>query len=111
MKITISNEIPKNANQIHLYNVYDVLRPRGHMKKESIGVSVKEDLESAFNSWTDNKYSDRVDPKLCLDILLKNLEEEINGAFHSFVKSVEKEHPEEVKEFLSGVLQDINLSR
>ena len=106
MKITVTNEIPKNASQLHLYNVQDILRPRGHMKKESIGILVKESLESAFNSWTDKQYSDRVHPLFCLSILLKNLEEEINGAFDSFVKSVEKEYPKEVKEFLRDELKD-----
>ena len=103
MKITVTNEIPKNANQIHLYDIQNILRPRGHMKKESIGILVKESLEGAFDSWTDKQYSDRVHPTFCLTILLKNLEEEINGAFDSFVKSVEKKYPEEVKEFMSYV--------
>ena len=85
--LTASN-LPKGAIQIHLYNCSNVLRPRGHMKKESIGVTVLERLESAYESWTDPQYGDNPDESALLEILKQNLQQEVEGAWKEFIKRI-----------------------
>jgi len=42
-----------------------MLRPRGHLKKESLEFYVQEFFERKFDSWTDKSYKDKLDPYLC----------------------------------------------
>lgn len=86
MKIVSPDQIPKGAVQIHLYDVKNVLRPRGHMQKESIGVYLLDRLEGSFESWTDPKYGDNPTEEELLKLLHKNLMEEVNGAYQEFIK-------------------------
>jgi hypothetical protein len=46
------------AIRVHLYNYKNVLRPRGSMKKESLGDYILERLLSYYEDWTDKKYGD-----------------------------------------------------
>ena len=71
--------------RVHLYNVENVLRPRGHMKKESIGLYIKEKLHDAYESWSDPECGDSIDPEKLMELLHKNLTEEVNGAFRDFI--------------------------
>ena len=86
MKIVDEDQIPEGAVQIHLYDVQNVLRPRGHMLKESIGVYLLERLQSAYESWTDPKYGDNPSEVELMEILHRNMMEEVNGAYAEFIK-------------------------
>ena len=79
-------EIPEGAIQVHLYDVKNVLRPRGHMKKESIAEYLLEKLEGAYESWTDKKYGDNPTEDELLQLLHTNMVEEVDGAYMEFVK-------------------------
>ncbi len=74
--------------EIHLYMLSNVLRPRGHMKKESIGVTILERLEGAYESWTDPKYGDTPDESALLEIMKQNLQQEVEGAWEEFIKRI-----------------------
>jgi hypothetical protein len=82
------------VGRVHLYDFDDVLRPRGHMKKESIGVTILEKLKDYYESWTDHSYSDNpIDRTLVLKTLQKNLREEYDGAWREFIRFInEKEN-------------------
>lgn len=88
-ELLIANNIPKGAVQIHLYNLSNVLRPRGHMKKESIGLTVLERLLSTHESWTDPKMGDNPDESALLEILKQNLQQEVEGAWKEFIICLE----------------------
>lgn len=103
MDYQVTDKIPEGAVRVHMYNARDMLRPRGHMKKESIGVSIFDSLLSAFESWTDSEYGDSLDPGLCLCVLHQNMNEEINGAFGRLLERVSKTHPEAVKAFCEAL--------
>ncbi len=66
------------AVQIHLYDSSDVLRPRGHMEKESVGLDLLERLRACYESWTDKKYGDNPDKSTLIKLLQDNLNEEAN---------------------------------
>ena len=51
------NSIPDGAIRIHLYPCRNVLKPRGSMKKESLGLVIYERLVSTFEDW-ENKNED-----------------------------------------------------
>ena len=91
-KEEINNLIASGAAvQVHLYDSSNVLRPRGHMEKESIGVNVLEKLLDYYESWTDKKYGDSLDPSPLIALLQTNLKEETEGAFREFLKRINKE--------------------
>jgi len=75
-------------SQIHLYDVHNVLRPRGTMKKESLGETILERLLSAHEGWTDPKFGDNPDKDDLYEIIKKNLQEEVNGALEEFTLRV-----------------------
>ena len=83
-ELFISNNIPKGAIEIHLYNVSNVLHPRGPMKKESIGLTILERLLSTYESWTDPKMGDNPDEATLLALLKQNLYQEVNEAWEKF---------------------------
>lgn len=76
------------AVQVHLYEFSDVLRPRGHMEKESIGVNILDALLAYYESWTDEKYGDNPDKTTLIKLLQNNLNEEVQGAFREFLKKI-----------------------
>ena len=75
----------EKAQKIHLYKVEDVLRPRGSMKKESLGELVYDRLMSSYESWTDSKYGDNPDEEKLLKQLKQNLTGEIESAWNQFI--------------------------
>ncbi len=83
-------KLPKGAVRIHLYDFSNVLRPRGHMKKESLGDYLLERLHSAHESWTDPEYGDNPDEIPLLKILQRNMKEEVDGAWKKFIKQIDK---------------------
>jgi len=76
--------LPYGAIRIHLYNASNVLMPRGSMEKESIGQYLKERLESAYQSWTDENYGDNPTEDMLLQYLQRNLMNEASSAWHEF---------------------------
>ena len=78
-------KLSKGMIKVHMYNVENVLRPRGHMKKESISEYIIERLMSSFESWTNKEYGDNINPDELLQLLKKNLKEEIDGAWDEFI--------------------------
>jgi len=87
-KIKFVKELPEGAKQIHLYDVHHVLRPRGHMEKESLGVYILERLLSTYESWTNPKYVDNPDKSALLKLLQQNMKDEVDGAFREFIRQI-----------------------
>ena len=85
--IRSKDEIPEGAVQVHLYSWVNVMRPRGHMKKESIGEYILEKFISYFESWTDPKYGDNPDVLDLANALYHNALEELDGAWNEFIHS------------------------
>lgn len=76
--------IPKGAVRLHLYRFEDVLRPRGTMKKESLGAYILERLEGAFEQWSNGEYGDNPEVTMLFQHLHKNLMEEVQNAWREF---------------------------
>ena len=51
--------IPKGAIRIHLYPYRNVLKPRGSMEKESLGLAIYERLTGNYDDWTNPEYGHR----------------------------------------------------
>jgi len=79
------NNVP---TRIHLYNINDVLRPRGSMKKESLGETILERLQSVYESWTNPEFGDNPDIDDLYKAMEKNLHEEVDGAWKEFIIQV-----------------------
>ena len=80
--------IPEGAVKVHMYNVQDVLKPRGSMEKESIGLSILERLRNSYESWTDDTYGDNPDKNELIDSLRQNLVYEMVEAWNKFESEV-----------------------
>ncbi len=52
------NSIPEGAIRIHLYSYHNVLKPRGSMDKESIGLLICERLIDTYEDWTNPEHGD-----------------------------------------------------
>lgn len=103
LKLVEVTEIPEDAERVHMYNARDMLRPRGTMEKESLGEYVKDRLHGAFESWTDPKYGDTIEPGLAMCVLHQNMMEEINAAFNQFANEAGKHHPDALKKFIKAL--------
>ena len=79
------NSIPDGAIRIHLYSYRNVLRPRGSMEKESLGLVIYERLTSTYEDWSDQKYGDNPRPDELLRQLRKNLLSEVEAAWDKFI--------------------------
>ena len=90
-------DIPKDAVQIHMYDVKNVLRPRGHMKKESIGEYILEKLEACYEGWTDPKYGDNPTEDELLQLLHTNMVEEVDGAYAEFIRKLLEKRTSNIK--------------
>jgi len=83
----INGEPPEGAVEIHLYDIENILKPRGgEMQKESLSAYVADKLDGLFESWTNPKYGDSVDKQELSKILWRNLNEEVNLAWKNFMK-------------------------
>ena len=78
----------KDIIKVHLYDVKNVLRPRGHMEKESIAEYIIDKLSGSFESWTDKECGDNPEVDELLHLLKKNLKEEVDGAWEEFLKRI-----------------------
>ena len=80
--------LTKNVVQIHLYSFENVLRPRGSMKKESLGLEIFEKLKEAYDSWTNPKYGDNPSIDFLIDKLRANLDEEVEAGWKKFLEEI-----------------------
>ena len=81
------NSIPDGTIRIHLYPYRNVLKPRGSMKKESLGLAIYERLTSNFEDWSNQKYGDNPEPDELLKLLRKNLMSEVKAAWDKFINN------------------------
>ena len=79
------NPIPDGAIRIHIYPFRNVLKPRGSMEKESLGLVIYERLTSNFEDWSNQKYGDNPKPDELLRQLRKNLLSEVEAAWDKFI--------------------------
>lgn len=86
--VEFAKKIPPGSKQLHLYNSRNVLRPRGHMEKESIGLHIMERLLSTYESWTNPKYEDNPDEAALIKLLHQNMKDEVDGAWREFIRQI-----------------------
>ena len=77
-------KLPKDAVRIHPYRFEDILRPRGTMKKESLGEHILERLEGAYEQWSNGEYGDNPEVTVLLQYLHQNLMGEVQNAWREF---------------------------
>jgi len=88
-KIVKKSEIPAGARRIHLYNVENVLMPRGSMQKESIGPYLLEKLIDIYESWTDEEFGDNPSEEILIKLMKDNLREETKLAWEGLIAHIE----------------------
>jgi hypothetical protein len=72
------------TKRMHLYDIRNILRPRGSMQKESLSLKLYEYLREAFAYWSDPKYGDSVTAEKLVPLLKHNLEQEVTIAWKRF---------------------------
>jgi hypothetical protein len=100
MKVIPKEELEKliksgKAKQVHLIGCGRTLKPRGSLKKESIGLTILERLLTNFEHWTNPKYSDNPDVGTLLSYLKSNLDSEVSAAWNEFLKMSNSNKSEE----------------
>ncbi|MFW9871491.1 MAG: hypothetical protein ACFFG0_00105 [Candidatus Thorarchaeota archaeon] len=93
LKLIPKEEIEKaikdgKAKQIHLYPLENILKPRGSLQKESIGLRIFEKLLSNLIHWNDPKYADKPHYKDLLQKLRENLDDEVLMAWTEFLRLI-----------------------
>ncbi len=83
------------AKRVHFISPDKTLKPRGSLKKESIGLVILERLLSNFEHWSDPSYSDNPDIGALLYYLKDNLDSEVSAAWNEFLKMVNSNKSEE----------------
>lgn len=89
--LTKMDKIPEGLEgmkQLHLYRPEGMLKPRGAMLKESIGMKICEELISYYESWTNEKYADNPEQKEVIAILKKNLDDEVAASWKTFLRCI-----------------------
>jgi hypothetical protein len=81
------NSIPDGTIRIHLYSYHNVLKPRGSMKKESLGNSIYERLADTYEDWTNPDHGDNPSEDELLKQLRKNLLSEVETAWDKFINN------------------------
>ena len=79
-----NNSTPDGAIRIHIYSYHNVLKPRGSMQKESLGLLIYELLTDTFDDWTNPGYGDNPSEDELLKQLRKNLLSEVETAWDKF---------------------------
>jgi hypothetical protein len=80
-----NNSNPDGTIRIHLYSYHNVLKPRGSMQKESLGLIIYERLTDVFDDWTNPKYGDNPSEDKLLKQLRKNLWGEVEAAWNKLI--------------------------
>jgi hypothetical protein len=78
----------KKVVRIHLLNYKDVLKPRGSMKKESLGLYIKEKMMSDYEHFTNPEYGDNPDVADLIHQLGVNAITEVMEAVKQFENEV-----------------------
>ena len=73
------NSIPDGAIRIHLYPCRNVLKPRGSMKKESLGLEIYERLVSTFEDWENKKEETIMNHKKAAQEMIKWAQKKYKG--------------------------------
>jgi hypothetical protein len=81
------NSIPEGTIRIHLYSYHNVLKPRGSMKKESLGLLIYERLTDTYEDWTNPDHGDNPSEDELLKQLRKNLLSEVEAAWDKFISN------------------------
>lgn len=98
------HDLPENAVRMHLYNVENLLKPRGTMQKESLSLNVSEILIDIYESWSDPNYGDSIrEGYVLLHLILNNMREETDRAFAKLLDHVARKDPEAVKQFMESI--------
>ena len=89
MKFITPEEMMKKINSgectpCHLMSPEEIFKPRGSMKKNSMGEYLFERLVSAFEEWTDPKYGDNPPVDELIQIICDNLRDECSAALEGF---------------------------
>lgn len=73
------NSIPDGAIRIHLYPCRNVLKPRGSMKKESLGLVIYDRLISTFEDWENKKEETIMNHKKAAQEMIKWAQKKYKG--------------------------------
>ena len=76
------------AVRVHPYSYKNVLKPRGSMKKESLGEYILERLLTYYEDWTNEEYGDNPNQATLLQFLQDNLRDEVAEAWKEFLKRI-----------------------
>ena len=82
-----NNSTLDGAIRIHIYSYQNVLKPRGSMQKESLGLLIYEHLTDTFDDWTNPDYGDNPAAEELLKQLRKNLLSEVEAAWDKFISN------------------------
>jgi hypothetical protein len=80
------------AKRMHLYDIRNILRPRGPMRKESLSLEIYRVLREAFEYWSRPEYGDSVTAEKLVPLLKHNLEQEVAIAWKRFSEGPPTEH-------------------
>lgn len=80
-----NNSTPDGAIRIHIYSYHNVLKPRGSMQKESLGLLIYERLTDTYEDWTNPDHGDNPSEDELLKQLRKNLLSEVETAWDKFI--------------------------
>lgn len=83
------------AKKVHFIGPDRILKPRGSLKKESIGLVILERLLSNFEHWSNPSYSDNPDIGALLYHLKNNLDSEVSATWNEFLKMVNSNKSEQ----------------
>jgi|WetSurSiteA1Bulk_404760.scaffolds.fasta_scaffold01237_4 hypothetical protein len=90
--------------KIRLGSVETILKPRGSMEKESIGLTIFERLEAAIDWWTRRDYEETPSLFEVLATAKKNLDLEVEGAWNKILSQFEKEAKTDLVTFLTLII-------
>ena len=83
-------ETLRELRKIRFGNVKNILKVRGSMEKESIGLTIFERLDAAIDWWTRGDYADTPTLLEVLTSAKKNLDEEVKAAWIKVIQRFEE---------------------
>ena len=100
------NSIPDGAIRIHLYPCRNVLKPRGSMKKESLGLVIYDRLISTFEDWENKKEETIMNHKKAAQEMIKWARKKYKGKDQDPLYMIFETH-EATEGFLEEKYRDI----